>query len=60
MLASWKNELVALAALLVSVLVIWQIADKSYFKNAKLETSLTQYVTAYNQCMSQLPKPAKK
>ena len=56
MLAKWKNDLVALAAVLVSVLVIWQIADRSYLKNARMEKSLIQYVEAYNQCFSKLPK----
>jgi len=56
MLAKWKNDLVALAALLVSVLVIWQIADRSYLKNARMEKSLVQYVEAYNQCFNKLPK----
>ncbi len=55
-MAKWKNDLVALAAVLISVLVIWQIADRSYLKNARLEKSLIQYVEAYNQCMRELPK----
>jgi len=55
-MAKWKNDLVALAAVLISVLVIWQIADRSYLKNARLEKSLIQYVEAYNQCVSKLPK----
>jgi len=64
MLSKWKNELIAIAALLFSALLIWNMAEKSLVRqynlgaaNAKLQQRANEYAQAYTQCMAKLPKP---
>jgi len=64
MLSKWKNELVAIAALLFSAFLIWNMAEKSLVRqynlgaaNAKLQERANEYAKAYTQCMAKLPRP---
>lgn len=67
MLSKWKDTILALAGILVSVWLIWDVANKSLVKQLayraeayRSQTDANKYAKAYASCIAKLPKASKK